>query len=186
MPAEELDELARAAELHDVGKVGIPDAILNKPGALNEAEWEFMRQHTVLGERILSAAPALRPVAVIVRASHERWDGRGYPDGLAAEKIPLGARIIAACDAYEAMTTDRCYRARREHDGACEELLGEAGHQFDPNVVAVLLDELCKNDMTTRTDGASEERAQSADEVSAYLREVIARHAADRIELTAQ
>ena len=186
MPAEELDELARAAELHDVGKVGIPDAILEKPGALNEDEWEFMRQHTVLGERILSAAPALRPVAVLVRATHERWDGRGYPDGLAAEKIPLGARIIAACDAYQAMITDRCYRARRDHDGAYEELRREAGHQFDPNVVDVLLDELHKNGMTTRTDRASEERAQSADEVAAYLREVIERHAADRIELAAQ
>jgi diguanylate cyclase (GGDEF)-like protein len=185
MPAEALDELARAAELHDVGKVGIPDAILNKPGALNEAEWEFMRQHTVLGERILSAAPALRPVAVIVRASHEHWDGRGYPDGLAAEKIPLGARIIAACDAYEAMTTDRCYRARRDHDGACEELLREAGHQFDPNVVGVLLDELRENGMTTGTHGASGETAQSTHEVAAYLRELIARHAPDRIGLTA-
>ncbi|MEA2334933.1 MAG: hypothetical protein QOG40_1423 [Solirubrobacteraceae bacterium] len=184
MPAEELDELARAAELHDVGKVGIPDAILEKPGALSEDEWKFMRQHTVLGERILNAAPALRPVAVIVRASHERWDGCGYPDGLAGEKIPLGARIIAACDAYEAMTTDRCYRARRDHDGACEELRGEAGHQFDPNVVDVLLDELHKNDMTTQTNAASKKRAQSADEVAAYLREVIARHTGDPIELT--
>ena len=102
----------RAAELHDVGKVGIPDAILDKRGRLDESEWEFMRQHTILGERILNAAPALRPVARLVRATHERWDGGGYPDGLAGEQIPLGARIIAVCDAYEAMIADRAYRAR--------------------------------------------------------------------------
>ena len=90
MSPEELDEVARAAELHDVGKVAIPDAILNKPGPLDEAEWSFMRRHTIIGERILLSAPALRPVARLVRSSHERWDGGGYPDGLAGEEIPLG------------------------------------------------------------------------------------------------
>jgi diguanylate cyclase (GGDEF)-like protein len=94
MSAEQLDEVARAAELHDVGKVGIPDAILEKPGPLNGDEWQYIRQHTVIGERILSATPALRPVAAIVRSSHERWDGVGYPDGLRGAEIPLGARII--------------------------------------------------------------------------------------------
>ena len=102
MDAEQLDELGRAAELHDIGKVGIPDAIIEKPGLLDAGEWEFIHQHTILGERILSAAPALRPVAKIVRASHERWDGRGYPDGLSGAEIPLAARIVAVCDAYEA------------------------------------------------------------------------------------
>jgi diguanylate cyclase (GGDEF)-like protein len=182
MSAEALDELARAAELHDVGKVGIPDAILNKPGALNEAEWDFIRQHTVLGERILSAAPALRPVAALVRASHERWDGRGYPDGLAAEQIPLGARIIAACDAYEAMTSDRCYHARRDHDGALEELRREAAHQFDPDVIDVLIDEINENGMAISTHDAREGRAQSTDEVAAYLSELIMRHAPEQVE----
>ena len=178
MTAEELDELARAAELHDVGKVGIPDAILEKPNALSEAEWEFMHQHTVLGERILSAAPALRPVAIIVRATHERWDGHGYPDGLTGEAIPLGARIIAACDAYDAMTTDRCYRARVGHDSACEELRREAGHQFDPDVVELLLEELNKDSIAPRpTHATPEAGTQMADEVAAYLREVLARHA---------
>ena len=90
MSPEDLDEVARAAELHDVGKVAIPDAILNKPGPLDEAEWGFMRRHTIIGERILLSAPALRPVARLVRSSHERWDGSGYPDGLAGEEIPLG------------------------------------------------------------------------------------------------
>ena len=111
MTSEELDVVARAAELHDVGKVGIPDAILDKPGRLDADEWEFMRQHTILGERILNAAAALRPVAQLVRSSHERWDGTGYPDRLQGEETPLGSRIIAVCDAYEAMTADRAYRA---------------------------------------------------------------------------
>jgi HD-GYP domain-containing protein (c-di-GMP phosphodiesterase class II) len=101
-----------------------------------------MRQHTVLGERILSAAPALRPVAALVRASHERWDGAGYPDGLRGEQIPLGARVIAACDAYDAMTSDRVYRHRIPHAAACEELRAQAGRHFDPVVVEALLAEL--------------------------------------------
>ncbi len=139
-----------------------------------------MHQHTVLGERILSAAPALRPVAVIVRATHERWDGRGYPDGLAGEAIPLGARIIAACDAYDAMTTDRCYRARLGHAGACEELRREAGHQFDPDVVKALLEELHKDDVAPRPGrAATDAGTQMADEVAAYLRDVLARHIAE-------
>jgi diguanylate cyclase (GGDEF)-like protein len=142
MDAEQIDELGRAAELHDIGKVGIPDAILGKPGSLDAEEWEFIRQHTILGERILSAAPALRPVATIVRASHERWDGRGYPDGLRGEEIPLAARIVAVCDAYEAITDNRCYRDARSSDEARAELLHEAGGQFDPAVVDAFLTEL--------------------------------------------
>jgi diguanylate cyclase (GGDEF)-like protein len=180
MTAEELDELARAAELHDVGKVGIPDSILEKPDALNDAEWEFMHQHTVLGERILSAAPALRPVGVIVRATHERWDGRGYPDGRAGDAIPLGARIIAACDAYDAMTTDRCYREGIGHQEACEEMRRQAGRQFDPTVVEALLDELQKDDAVQRHGANPPATApRTADEVAAHLREVLARHVAE-------
>ena len=142
MQGEEVDEVARAAELHDVGKVGIPDAILDKPAALDGTEWEFMRQHTILGERILNAAPALRPVATIVRSTHERWDGAGYPDGLRGEEIPRGARIVAVCDAYEAMTADRAYRRARPHEAACEELQAMAGTQFDPEVVAAFVGEI--------------------------------------------
>ncbi len=142
MDAEQIDELARAAELHDIGKVGIPDAILDKPGELDSEEWEFVRQHTILGERILSAAPALRPVARVVRATHERWDGRGYPDHLRGEEIPLAARIVAVCDAYEAITGERCYRKARSTDAARAELMRESGRQFDPAVVAAFLDEL--------------------------------------------
>jgi two-component system, cell cycle response regulator len=149
MDHEDLDEVARAAELHDVGKVAIPDAILNKAGPLDEAEWSFMRRHTIIGERILLSAPALRPVARLVRSSHERWDGGGYPDGLAQEEIPLGARIVAVCDAFDAMTTDRPYRRRVSDAAALAELRGNAGTQFDPQVVkafARTLDELYPSD----------------------------------------
>jgi diguanylate cyclase (GGDEF)-like protein len=143
MTAEEIDEIARAAELHDVGKVGIPDAVLDKPGPLDADEWEFMRQHTILGERILSAAPALRPVARLVRSSHERWDGTGYPDGLAGTAIPRGSRVIAVCDAFGAMTADRPYRRARSSEAACDELRASVGTQFDPDVVEAFVLEIC-------------------------------------------
>jgi two-component system, cell cycle response regulator len=135
MRPDALHEVARAAELHDVGKMAIPDEILEKTGPLDEAEWSFMRRHTIIGERILLAAPALRSAARLVRASHERWDGSGYPDGLAGEDIPLGARVVAACDAYHAMTTDRPHRPRRSSSAALAELYRCAGTQFDPEVV---------------------------------------------------
>jgi two-component system cell cycle response regulator len=133
---EELDEVVRAAELHDVGKMAIPDEILHKPGPLSDEEWAFVRQHTIIGERILSAAPALLPVAKLVRASHEHFDGSGYPDGLARDAIPLGARIVSVCDAFDAMTSSRPYRpAISSVDEALEELRACAGSQFDPEVV---------------------------------------------------
>jgi two-component system cell cycle response regulator len=140
LDSDQLDEVLRAAELHDIGKLAIPDEILDKPGPLNDGEWQFMRQHSIIGERILSADPALRPVARLVRTSHERWDGCGYPDGLAGTAIPLGARIIAACDAYEAMTSERCYQAARSSDDAIAELQRNSGTQFDPAVV----DAMCR------------------------------------------
>lgn len=140
MGPEALDETARAAELHDVGKVAIPDAILDKPGPLDEREWEFMRRHTLIGERILSSAPALIPVAKLVRSSHERFDGKGYPDGRAGEEIPLGARVVAVCDAYDAMTSDRPYRKALSPTEAIAELRRAAGTQFDPRVVEAFCD----------------------------------------------
>jgi HD-GYP domain-containing protein (c-di-GMP phosphodiesterase class II) len=136
---EPLDEVLRAAQLHDIGKVGIPDEILNKRSELTDGEWEFVRNHTILGERILQGAPALRPIARLVRASHERWDGTGYPDRLRGDEIPLGARIVSVCDAYEAMITERSYRAAMSHEGACQELRRCAGAQFDPDVVEAFL-----------------------------------------------
>jgi two-component system cell cycle response regulator len=139
LDAEDLDVVVRAAELHDIGKVAIPDEILHKPGSLNDADWEFIRQHTIIGERIVGAAEALRPVGRVVRASHERWDGGGYPDGLAGDEIPIGARIVFACDAWDAMTCDRGYRSALSAEVAAEELRANAGTQFDRNVVAALL-----------------------------------------------
>ncbi len=138
MDPEALDVLIRAAEMHDIGKMAIPDTILNKPGPLDGDEWAFMRRHTILGERILSAAPALIPVAKLVRSSHERWDGEGYPDGIAGTEIPLGSRIIFACDAFDAITTTRVYSVARSRDEALAELSRCAGTQFDPQVVEAL------------------------------------------------
>jgi diguanylate cyclase (GGDEF)-like protein len=173
LTGEQLDEIARAAELHDVGKVGIPDAILNKPGPLDSTEWEFMYQHTILSERILNAAPALRPVARLVRSHHERWDGTGYPDRLAGEAIPLGARIIAVCDAYEAMTADRPYRkALSEHD-AREQLSANAGTQFDPTVVAAFLGALAL-DQPAATD---DDQRTAVDTTAAHIRALLTRPA---------
>jgi two-component system, cell cycle response regulator len=139
MAGEELDVMARAAELHDVGKIAIPDSILQKEGPLDEEEWRFMRRHTILGERILMAAAALRPVARLVRCSHERFDGRGYPDGLRGEEIPLGARVIFVCDAFDAMTSQRSYSAAIGRAEALAELRACAGTQFDPAVVEAFI-----------------------------------------------
>ena len=135
--AEQVDEVARAAELHDVGKIAIPEEILRKPGELDAEEWAFVRRHTIIGERILSAAPALRPVARLVRSTHERYDGAGYPDGLTGEQIPLGARIVTVCDAYEAMVTERPYRPALSLEAAIGELRRNSGTQFDPRVVEI-------------------------------------------------
>ena len=140
LSSDDIDVLVRAAELHDVGKVAVPEAILAKPGPLDDIEWGFVRQHTIVGERILSAAPALVPVAKLVRSSHERYDGNGYPDGLAGEEIPLGARIISVCDAYHAMTSARPYDNALSHEEAMVEMRRCAGEQFDPDAVRSLCD----------------------------------------------
>jgi two-component system cell cycle response regulator len=135
LEGEELEEVVRAGELHDVGKVAVPDSILRKPGPLTDVEWGTMRQHTVVGDRIVSAAPALQGVARLVRSSHERFDGMGYPDRLMGEEIPLGARIVTVCDAYNAMTSQRPYRAAVSTGEALEEIERCSGRQFDPMVV---------------------------------------------------
>jgi diguanylate cyclase (GGDEF)-like protein len=136
---EELAMLLVAAPLHDIGKAAIPDAILNKPGPLDDEEWSFIRRHTLIGDRILRAAPALTAAATLVRHSHERWDGNGYPDGIHGEQIPIGARVIAACDAYDAMVTERPYCRAFTQDEAIAELKREAGTQFDPAVVRAFI-----------------------------------------------
>jgi diguanylate cyclase (GGDEF)-like protein len=134
---EELAQLAQAASLHDIGKVAIPDAIITKPGPLTDEEWEFMRRHTLIGERILAAAPALGAAARLVRSSHEAWDGSGYPDALAGIEIPLGARIIAICDSFDAMLSTRPYSPPQEINKALAELQRCAGTQFDPDIVPI-------------------------------------------------
>jgi diguanylate cyclase (GGDEF)-like protein len=139
LDGHEIKTIRSAALLHDIGKVGIPDEILHKAGPLDEQEWEIMRQHPAIGERILRAIPGMGAVARIVRHEHERWDGGGYPDGLAGKEIPIGARIILACDAYHAMTSDRPYRAAMSHHVAMSELTANAGSQFDPKVVEALV-----------------------------------------------
>jgi HD-GYP domain-containing protein (c-di-GMP phosphodiesterase class II) len=132
---EELLTVYRGALMHDVGKIGVPDAILLKPAKLTEEEWEFMRRHPALGYRILAQVPYLRPAAKIVLAHHERWDGDGYPRRLKEEDIPLGARIFAICDTYDAIISDRPYRKGQSPDAALAEILRCAGTQFDPKVV---------------------------------------------------
>ena len=148
---DELEELRLAAELHDVGKLAIPDVVLQKSGPLDPAEWGFIHSHTLIGQRILSAAPALQPVGVIVRSTHENWDGSGYPDGLAGEAIPLAARIIGACDAYSAITSDRPYRSARTSEEAVAELRRCADRQFDRTVVQLLCAVLADEDKPATT-----------------------------------
>ncbi|TML27867.1 MAG: diguanylate cyclase [Actinobacteria bacterium] len=132
-------EAEAVALLHDIGKIGMPDEILRKPGPLDPRERAIMRRHPAIGERILRHVPGLESVARAVRHEHERWDGTGYPDGLAGESIPLASRITLVCDAYHAMTSVRPYRAALSHDDAAEELRDCAGRQFDPGVVGALL-----------------------------------------------
>jgi len=133
LEVDSLGPLRQAASLHDIGKAAIPDAILAKPGPLTESEWTFMRNHTLIGERILSAAPALQEAARLVRASHEHFDGKGYPDRLSRDEIPLGARIVAVCDAFDAMTSDRPYAARssRPFDLKGKRSAASSSHAFE-------------------------------------------------------
>jgi two-component system, cell cycle response regulator len=132
---DDVEAVRQAAQLHDIGKVAIPETILHKPGPLDEAEWTFMRRHSVIGERIIAEAPALTRVAAMVRASHERFEGNGYPDKLAGAGIPLGARIVCVCDAYSAMVSERAYSPALTPQAAERELRDCAGSQFDPAVV---------------------------------------------------
>ncbi|MHB8694453.1 MAG: HD-GYP domain-containing protein, partial [Solirubrobacteraceae bacterium] len=140
--AIEIERVKSAALLHDIGKVAIPDEILNKPGPLTDDEWKLMKEHPVIGERILRVLPGLGTVARIVRHEHERWDGGGYPDGLKHNEIPLGSRIIIAADTYHAITSDRPYRPAAPHAAAVAELSRCSGTQFDPDVTAALIGHL--------------------------------------------
>lgn len=139
---DKLFQLRHAAPLHDVGKIGVPDAILRKPGALNREEWQIMQQHTVMGARILEDCPypVIDMARQIALTHHERWDGRGYPQGLQGEQTPLWGRIVAVADAYDAMTSDRPYRPALSHEQAVEILRAERERQFDPTVVDAFLE----------------------------------------------
>ncbi len=150
---EEVWHVRLAAELHDVGKAAVPEMVLDKPGALDHAEWSFIKRHTLIGERIVSAAPALARVARLIRSSHERPDGGGYPDGLSGDTIPLGARIVAVADAFDAITSDRPYAEARPADYAVEELRRCAGSQFDPEIVEAFVAAI----LETGDDGAGEQ-----------------------------
>lgn len=134
-----LTEIERAALLHDIGKIGVSDAVLLKPAPLTDTEWGEMRLHPVIGERIVASTPGLERLAPIVRADHERWDGQGYPDGLEGDTIPEASRIVFACDAYHAMTSDRPYRRALPSRLARRELRDCAGTQFCPRTVEALL-----------------------------------------------
>ena len=150
----ELDDVVRAAELQDIGMLAVPEAILHKRAALEPEEWARIRRHPLVGGRILSAAPALAPVARLVRSSYERYDGTGYPDGISGERIPLGSRIIAVCVAYDAMTSPRPYREALPTATAFEELSRCAGRQFDPMVVAAFCAEMNQLDPEAATAAA--------------------------------
>jgi two-component system cell cycle response regulator len=147
MPDDELDALGQAALLHDLGKLAIPESILASSDPLDEGEWTLMGLHTVTGSRILAAAGLRGDVIDFVRSSHERVDGTGYPDGLAGEEIPLGARVITVCDAYDAMTSPRPYRpVPMSNEGASMELMRASGTQFDARVVDALCQILLRHD----------------------------------------
>src|SRR6266550_1437199 len=135
VPTEDLAMLRRGALLHDIGKIGVPDNVLRKPAALSDAEWVLVKRHPEHGARIISRIPFLEDVSRIVRHHHERWDGKGYPDGLAGDAIPLGARIFAVGDSFDAMTSDRPYRRAMSVEDARLEVLRCRGTQFDPHVV---------------------------------------------------
>ncbi len=140
LPEEEAAEVARVARLRDVGKVaGVDAGILGKPGPLDDAEWELVRRSPVVGERIVASAQGLAHLAPAVRAAYERWDGRGYPDRLSGEDIPVASRIAFVCGAFEAMTSGRPYRGAMSVDAALREIERKAGSQFCPRAVAALL-----------------------------------------------
>jgi HD-GYP domain-containing protein (c-di-GMP phosphodiesterase class II) len=156
--SEELKETQYGAVLHDIGKIGVPEAILNKPGRLTADEFAVMANHTIVGESILAKIDYLLPVARIVRSAHERWDGKGYPDGLLAAQIPPASRIIFVCDAFHAMTSDRPYRAALPVDKALDELRTHAGTQFDPAVVQAFIAAWPTLETILRTDPESAAR----------------------------
>jgi len=175
-PEEEIEIIKQAALLHDIGKIGVPDRILQKAGSLTEEEWKIIRQHPLIGARILRPLERLRPVAEIVEAHHERWDGSGYPYGLKGEEIPLGARIIAVLDSYSAMVDKRVYQDAISHEQAVEEIRRGAGTLYDPRVVEAFLrvaDTFKEDKPTPQTGPEKETREKRATDFTENLRESV-------------
>lgn len=139
LPPEDVDTVTQAGLLHDLGKIGVPEAVLRKRGPLDHAEWALMRNHALIGAQIVAPFDFFADGALAIRHHHERWDGSGYPDGLAGAAIPLGARIVAVADVFDALTSDRPYRPALTRDAALAYLTAEAGRTLDADVVAVLL-----------------------------------------------
>ena len=137
---KELDAIGHAGLFHDIGKIGVPSEIITKPAPLTDDEMELMKKHPEIGERIIAPVAFLQALRPIIAACHERWDGKGYPSGMAGDNVPLAARIIFVCDAFHAMTSDRPYRAAMPQDEAIRRLLEAAGTQFDPEIVRVFVD----------------------------------------------
>ena len=171
LDADSMRNVEFAALLHDVGKIAVPNEIINKPGKLDEREWEIIKTHTLEGQRMLERIGGfMREIGRIVRASHERWDGGGYPDGLREEAIPIEARIVCVCDAFNAMTTTRSYRSALSVPEATAELERSAGSQFDPHVAQCLVKlvsrtlELSPQQATPETDRAKRDAADQAEE----------------------
>jgi HD-GYP domain-containing protein (c-di-GMP phosphodiesterase class II) len=139
LPPDEIDTVTQAGLLHDIGKIGVPETVLRKRGALDHAEWALMRNHPLIGAQIVAPFDFFAGGALVIRHHHERWDGSGYPDGLVGAAIPLGARIVAVADVFDALTSDRPYRPALARDAALAYLTEEAGRTLDPDVVAVIL-----------------------------------------------
>lgn len=150
LPEDEVEEIERAAALHDIGKLAVPEPILNKPGRLSPDEVLVVQRHPLLGGAILNQIAGIGWARDWILHHHERWDGQGYPHRLAGTGIPLASRIIAVVDAYDAMTSDRPYRQAMSHEAACRELARAAGHQLDPTVVQAFLDMVQNTDLADR------------------------------------
>lgn len=148
---DDLVELELAGLYHDIGKISIPDSILNKPGKLTEEEFEVIKTHTEVGYQILRAADEYSDLAEHALSHHERWDGTGYPRGLKAEQIPLFSRIISIADSYEAMTADRPYRKAMNQEIAIEEIIRCSGSQFDPKIANIFINDVLKYNKHKKT-----------------------------------
>jgi len=175
LSAEDLKDLERAALLHDVGKIGVGDAILLKPGSLTDEEWQVMRQHPTIGFHMLENIAFLENTLPVVLHHHERWDGSGYPDGLAGEDIPLFARLFAVIDAYDALTSDRPYRAGAPHHVAIQKLCAGAGTHFDPAMVTAFADMMQHRGVEHVLDDAATLALDSTHDIQALLHAVAAR-----------